>query len=230
MMSVTHVICSAQGKPQVLSVATEVEVSVNDSASHALANEPLHIVSKGKVPRVLCLDLACLEITEMLLQLVKTFPMYTCVYPQQRSDVVLRSTNRWTQVVQTWLGSVDENWLLYCWLILCKVVSQFSSRVLPATVGCGRRSGELLEKSEIIDIVEVSPSADVMGCIPTGAVRGTAEQWLVQGMGTVSPSRPHVKEGLGMDVAVVGIQSISCKEVQFEVPRDTLTGNNSSGN
>ena len=72
-MSVTHTIYSAQGKPQVLSVASEVEVSLNDSASHALANEPLHIVGKGNIPRVVCLDVACLEITEMLLQLVKTF-------------------------------------------------------------------------------------------------------------------------------------------------------------
>ena len=70
----------------------------------------------------------------------------------------------------------------------------------------------------------------LMGCIPAGAVRGMAEQWLVHGARTVSPSRPHVKEGLGVDVAVVGIQSISRKEVQFEVPGDTLTGNNSSGN
>ena len=76
-MSVTHAICSVHGEPQVLSVAFEVEVSLNDSASHALANEPLHIVSKGKVPRVLCLDAACLEITKMLLELVKIFPMYT---------------------------------------------------------------------------------------------------------------------------------------------------------
>ena len=86
--------------------------------------------------------------------------------------MVLRSTNRWTQLVQALLGSVDENWLLYCWLILCKVVSQFSSRVLPAEVVCRRRS-ELLE---IIDIVEVSPCADVMECVSTGAVRGTAGQ------------------------------------------------------
>ena len=78
--------------------------------------------------------------------------------------------------------------------------------------------------------MEVSPCADVMRCIPTGAVRGTAEQWLVQGACTVSSSRPHVQEGLGMDVAVVGIQSITRREVQFEVPGDTLTGNNSDGN
>ncbi|XP_040189602.1 uncharacterized protein LOC120921054 [Rana temporaria] len=225
-MSVAHAICSAQGKPQVLSVSSEVEVSLNDSASHALANEPLHIVSKGTIPRVLCLDVTCLKITEMLLELVTIFPMYTCVYPQQKGDMVLRSTNRWTQVVQALLSNINENWLLYCWLILCKVVSQFSSRVLPAAVGCGRRSGELLEISEVIDIVEVSPSADVMECIPTGAVRGTAEQWLVHGGRTVSPSRPHEKEGLGMDVAVVGIQSITLREVQFEVPGDTLIGNN----
>ncbi|PIO26051.1 hypothetical protein AB205_0030470, partial [Aquarana catesbeiana] len=212
------------------SLAIKVEVSLSVSASQALANEPLHVVSKGKVPRVLCLDVACLEITEMLLELVKIFPLYTCMYPPQMGDLVLRSTNQWRHVVQAMLSNVDKNWVLQCWLLLQKVVSQFSARMLPATVMCGRRSGELLKESEMIDIVEVSPYAGVMRCIPAGAIRGAAEQWLVHGACAVSPARPREREGPGKDAAVVGIQSITRREVQFEVPGDTLTGNGSVGN
>lgn len=62
-----------------------------------------------------------------------------------------------------------------------------------------------------------------MGWIPTGVVRGSAEQWLVHGVYTVSPARPHVKKGPRKDEAVAGILSITGKGVQIKVPADTLT-------
>lgn len=71
------------------------------------------------------------------------------------------------------------------------------------------------------DMVELSPYVGVMRCIPAGVVRGASEQWMVHGACTVSPTRPHVKEGPGTDAAVVGILSITHKEVQFEVHGDT---------
>lgn len=54
-----------------------------------------------------------------------------------------KSTNQWRQAIQVMLSKVDKNWywLLQCWLLLWKAVSQFSARVLPAVVVCGRCSG-----------------------------------------------------------------------------------------
>lgn len=73
-----------------MSVTSELEASLSISASQALENKPLHVASKGRVPKVLCLDVECLEITEMLLELVKTFSLHTCLYPPQMGGLVLR--------------------------------------------------------------------------------------------------------------------------------------------
>lgn len=45
-----------------------------------------------------------------------------------------------------------------------------------SAVLCRRRSRELLEKSEMRGMLEVSPSDDVMRSIPARAIRGVAEQ------------------------------------------------------
>lgn len=54
------------------------------------------------------------------------------------------------------------------------------------------------------------------GSTPAGA----AEQWSVEGTDIVLPTRPHVKEG--PRIAVAEILPVTCKDVQVEVPKDTV--------
>lgn len=62
------------------------------------------------------------------------------------------------------------NWLVQCWLTAWKLVSHFPARVPVETVLYGRHSGKLLEKSEMTDMLEVSPPEDVMRSISASVV------------------------------------------------------------
>ncbi|PIO12719.1 hypothetical protein AB205_0198860, partial [Aquarana catesbeiana] len=173
-ISVRHVSDSAPGEQQAAMRGTskELEVSSNVSTSQAAVDEPLHVLDKEKDPRKLWyLDMGCLEMTETLLEmleLVKTHSLYTWVSPPQSDQVVLRSTNGWSQVVQAVLGSLDQEWYRWdqCLLTVWHIVLRFSERVLPVTEWYGRCPGELLETSK------VSPAGAVTINISAGVVRG----------------------------------------------------------
>lgn len=79
-----------------------------------------------------------------------------------------------------------------CCLTMWQVISTFPVRwVLPNTGLCGRCSGELLET------LEVSLSDSVTKNTSASA----AEQWLVNGVDTTSPTRSHKQEGPRIDTA-----------------------------
>lgn len=85
--------------------------------------------------------------------------------------------------------------------------------MLPVTGLGGRSSGEHLKTSE------VSPPAAVTKKTPAGAVQGAPEQWSVEGTDTSSPTRPHVKEGPEIEVAVADIFPVIRKQVQIKGTR-----------
>ncbi|XP_073464721.1 uncharacterized protein [Aquarana catesbeiana] len=222
-LSVRHVSDSAPGEQQAVMRGTpkELEVSSNVSNSKAAVDEPLHVLDREKdLRKVWYLDMGCLEMTETLfemLELVKTHSLYTWVSPPQSDQVVLRSTNGWSQVVQTVLGSLDLQWYWWgqCLLTVWQIDLRFSERVLPVTEWYGRRP-ELLETSK------VSPAGAVTINISAGVVRGAAELWSIEGVDTVSPAEPHEKVGPKIDAALAEMLSITQKEVQLKVPGDTV--------
>ncbi|XP_040191766.1 uncharacterized protein LOC120924835 [Rana temporaria] len=152
-ISVRHVSDSAPGEQQVvMGTSLEVEVSSYVSTFQPAVDEPLHVLDREKVPRkVWYLDMGCIEMTKTLLEmleLVKTHSLYTWVSPPQTDQVVLRSTNRWSQVVQAVQGNFDQEWYWWvqCLLTVWQIVLRFSKRVPPVTEWYGRRS-DLLETS-----------------------------------------------------------------------------------